>query len=91
LLIERIEPAQPGVDYPRLLNAQGRCPPEDVGGPRGYAEYLSLGDPTHKRYAEMVGRRGASFDPKVVDIDAITKNLLALARKWSRTRTPKRP
>ena len=33
------EPA-PGAVYPRLTEASGRCPPEDVGGPWGYAEYL---------------------------------------------------
>lgn len=62
--IERIEPAQAGVDYPRLLDAQGRCPPEDVGGPWGYAEYLeALADPEHERHAEMVEWRGEGFDP----------------------------
>src|SRR5262249_10342876 len=30
--IERVGPAVPGVLYPRLLDAIGRCPPEDVGG-----------------------------------------------------------
>nr|WP_253610553.1 MULTISPECIES: plasmid pRiA4b ORF-3 family protein [unclassified Bradyrhizobium] len=32
---------------PFLLEAAGRCPPEDVGGAPGYAEYLeAIGDPT---------------------------------------------
>jgi hypothetical protein len=34
--IERIDQAIPGALYPRLLDASGRCPPEDVGGPWGY-------------------------------------------------------
>jgi hypothetical protein len=33
--IERIVEAEPGASYPRLLEASGRCPPEDVGGPSG--------------------------------------------------------
>lgn len=28
-----VEPAARGLTYPRLLDATGRCPPEDVGGP----------------------------------------------------------
>ncbi|WP_247985450.1 plasmid pRiA4b ORF-3 family protein [Bradyrhizobium sp. 186] len=34
---------------PLLLDAVGRCPPEDVGGPPGYADYLeAIGDPAHQ-------------------------------------------
>jgi hypothetical protein len=36
--IERITDAIPGIAYPRLVEAAGRCPPEDVGGPWGYAD-----------------------------------------------------
>ncbi|WP_354098800.1 hypothetical protein [Bradyrhizobium sp. S3.2.12] len=32
---------------PLLLEAAGRCPPEDVGGAPGYAQYLdAIRDPT---------------------------------------------
>ena len=31
--IERMTEPEPGVAYPRLIEAAGRCPPEDVGGP----------------------------------------------------------
>ncbi|WP_245283363.1 plasmid pRiA4b ORF-3 family protein [Bradyrhizobium sp. WSM2793] len=35
-------------DFGDLLEAIGRCPPEDVGGASGYADYLSaIGDPNH--------------------------------------------
>jgi hypothetical protein len=51
--IERITDAMPGVAYPRLVEATGRCPPEDIGGPGGYAEFLAaIADPTHERHAE---------------------------------------
>src|SRR5216683_1647785 len=52
--IERIADAVPGVAYPRLVEAAGRCPPEDVGGPWGYAELLqAIDDPKHERHAEL--------------------------------------
>jgi hypothetical protein len=71
---------EPGTTYPRLLSAQGRCPPEDVGGPWGYAEYLeALADPSHESHAEMVEWRGPDFDPKAVDAAAIQKQLARLA------------
>ena len=38
--IETPTPSAPGVDYPLLLEATGRCPPEDCGGPWGYRDML---------------------------------------------------
>jgi hypothetical protein len=63
----------PGV-APSLIHCSGgenSCPPEDVGGARGYAEFLdAIADPDneeHDRYLEWVGGR---FDPKRFDLDA---------------------
>jgi hypothetical protein len=39
--IERIGEPDPQALYPQLVAATGRCPPEDVGGPWGYAEFLA--------------------------------------------------
>ena len=33
--------AEPGETIPRLTGINGTCPPEDVGGPPGYAEFLA--------------------------------------------------
>lgn len=83
--IERIEPALADVIYPRLLAASGRCPPEDVGGPWGYQEFLeALADPRHERHEEMVEWWGDSFDPGDIDIDAIGAQLLRLGKSWTR-------
>jgi hypothetical protein len=89
--IEKTCEPVPGATYPRLIETSGRCPPEDVGGPWGYAEYLeAMADPNHERHAEMVDWRGPDFDPKVVDVAGIEKNLAKLARRWSRPKS-KRP
>lgn len=85
--IERIEPAAADVAYPRLLQASGRCPPEDIGGPWGYQEFLeALSDPQHERHAEMVEWRGDSFDPNTIDVSKIEKAMARLTRRWSRRR-----
>ena len=34
-------PANPALTYPALIEPIGRCPPEDVGGPPGYEEFLA--------------------------------------------------
>ena len=78
--LEALSAPEPRTSYPRLLAAKGRCPPEDVGGPWGYAEYLeAMADPRHERHAEMVEWRGPDFDPDVVDEAAIQKRLDRLA------------
>lgn len=86
--IERIAEVLPGLDYPMLLDAKGRCPPEDVGGPPGYEELLRvLADPKHESYTEMTEWLDTSFDPQKVDAQNLADTVDALARKW--TRKPK--
>jgi hypothetical protein len=75
-----------------LLEASGRCPPEDVGGPWGYEEYLTaLADADDDRHAELLRWRGP-FDPTAVDVKAIEKALAKLApRKSKKPSTEKKP
>ena len=90
VVIEKIEPGKPGMAYPFLLAAAGRCPPEDVGGPSGYAEYLeAMADPNHERHAAMLEWRGSAFDPAKINIADLDLALDDLATKWSRPRKPK--
>ena len=91
--IEHIADATPGAAYPRLIDATGRCPPEDVGGPWGYAEFLeAITDPKHLRHAELTEWVGDAFDPDAVDTVRHANALAALAKQWSRKLpvTPKR-
>ena len=74
--LEAIAVPEPEAVYPRLLSAEGRCPPEDIGGSWGYAEYLeAMADPNHERHAEMLEWCGPDFDPNAVDEAAIRKQL----------------
>ncbi len=53
--IERITDPMPGIAYPRLVEAAGRCPPEDVGGPCGYHDFLdAITDPNHEEHADSL-------------------------------------
>jgi hypothetical protein len=83
--IERIGDAVPGMAYPCLINAAGRCPPEDVGGPWGYHDFLdAIADPNHQEHAEKLEWFGSNFDPNNADVEALNQALHALAKKWSR-------
>lgn len=83
--IERITDTVPGVAYPRLIEATGRCPPEDIGGPWGYGEFLeAIADPKHERHAELTEWIGETFDPAAVDTEGHARTLATLAKRWAR-------
>jgi Plasmid pRiA4b ORF-3-like protein len=68
IVLEESRPADPGEVYPSCTAGGGACPPEDCGGPGGYARLKEiLADPAHEEYAgriEWMGlSSGAGFDP----------------------------
>jgi hypothetical protein len=82
--VEKIDDAMPGADYPRLVRAIGACPPEDVGGFPGYADFLeAMADPDHEAHADMIEWHGPSFDPNDAGIDRILIRFERLAHKWA--------
>jgi hypothetical protein len=90
--VERMIPADTNIAYPRLIEASGRCPPEDVGGPWGYDEMLeALADRDHERHAEIREWVGDDFDPHAFDAEPLRANVAALAKRWSRKPAAKKP
>lgn len=72
VVVEKIlEPAE-GVRYPVCVAGKRACPPEDCGGPYGYAEYLeAIGDPGHPDHGEKLDWIGPGFDPEAFDLDEV--------------------
>jgi len=69
----------------RCLEGERSCPPEDVGSPSGYMEYLeALKDPSHPDHQQMVEWRGPSFDPERFDLKRINRRLSLLSRSRRR-------
>ena len=47
------------------------CPPEDVGGPHGYMDFLeAILDPRHAQHADMWRWNGGPFDPAGFDTNS---------------------
>jgi hypothetical protein len=89
--VERLIAPESGVLYPRLIEAKGHCPPEDVGGPWGYREFLdAIADPSHERYHELKEWFADDFNPHVVDVDWLSQDVAELAQRWSRQPAVKR-
>lgn len=81
LVVEAVTVPEPGVRYPRCVDGQGACPPENVGGTFGYPEFLdALADPDHADHADRVEWWGSDrFDPHHFDLDATNQALARLA------------
>jgi hypothetical protein len=74
-----LEP-EPGATYPVWLKGRRACPPEDVGGIWGYAEFLQiLADPDHPEYEERLEWIGGEFDPEEFDVEDVNAALASLA------------
>ena len=53
-----------GGDRVGCVSGSGACPPEDVGGPHGYAELIaSLADPRHPEHARSAAWAAGTFTP----------------------------
>jgi hypothetical protein len=73
------------VRYPRLLSAQGRCPPADIGGVMGYETFLrAIADPLHLNHEGMREWDDPDFDPHVVDEAVLRANLANLGKYLGR-------
>ena len=58
--------------YPRCLGGARACPPEDCGGPHGYAMLLQiLANPSHEQHEDMVEWVGGALDPEAFHLRAV--------------------
>ena len=66
-----------------LLEVEGTCPPEDIGGSPGYEQFLEvMADPNHEEHADIKEWHGGGFDPQRPDTRGLTRAVANLARKW---------
>ena len=74
--LEEIPPRESGAGYPRCTAGERACPPDDCGGPPGYAHLLeAIKDPTHEEHEDMVnwlkGMKGKDWKPDFFDPAAV--------------------
>jgi hypothetical protein len=75
--VEKVLPADPqGV---RCLAGKRNCPPEDVGGPWGFEEFLkAYGDPAHPEHTKYREWLGDGYEPTAFDLDEVNAELADL-------------
>lgn len=75
VVVEAILTPQEAGRTPRCIDGARACPPEDVGGPGGYAHYLqALADPRHSEHRTMK-EWGGPFDPAALDLEHVNRQL----------------
>jgi len=68
ILVEKILPPDPEMKHPLCLAGKGACPPEDVGGVWGYADFpAAISDPEHEEHDSLLEWVGGEFDPDKFD------------------------
>jgi hypothetical protein len=78
VVLEKILPTADTASKPVCLAGERRCPPEDVGGPHGYQEFLeAIFQPGHEEFKQLREWAGnpvhaEEFDLKVVS-DALAR------------------
>jgi Plasmid pRiA4b ORF-3-like protein len=90
IVLEATAKPTPAVEYPVCLGGERACPPEDVGGLSGYAEFLeALDDPEHPEHDEYLTWVGGAFDPNRFDLQMVNRTLRRFVQRlvlWSQTR-----
>jgi hypothetical protein len=70
VVVEGIMAATPYNDWPLCLAGENACPPEDIGGPGGFEDFVqSMADPEDDDHFENWNWHGGPFDPKGFDVN----------------------
>jgi hypothetical protein len=78
VLFECFPPPAPDVIYPICLEGKRACPPEDVGGPPGYADFLAALSGRPGAWPEELSEWLAGFDPEAFSVEEANERLKTL-------------
>lgn len=69
VVLEAINPVMADVLYPRCLTGRRSCPPDDCGGPGGYADILAaVADPNNPEHTDLRDFVPLDYDPEHFDV-----------------------
>ena len=77
VILEKILPLNSSSSSrPVCLAGERRCPPEDVGGPHGYDEFLKvIFEPGHEEFGQLRTWSGGTFHAEEFDLEAVNRLL----------------
>ncbi|HEY3842077.1 MAG TPA: plasmid pRiA4b ORF-3 family protein [Acidimicrobiales bacterium] len=79
ITVEATLPEPAPMKFAVCLEGQNACPPDDVGGPGGYENFLAaLADPGHAEHQDYKRWIGGAFDPAEFDLGLVNILLQAI-------------
>jgi hypothetical protein len=82
VVLEQITEPEPGVKYPRCIDGARACPPEDIGGVYGFADYIkAITNPDHSQHDEVLEWYGP-YDPAQFDASQATRRMKKGLPAW---------
>jgi hypothetical protein len=82
VIVEDILDAKPGTDYPIFIDGGRTAPPEDVGGPPGFMDFVeAMAKPRHPQRKDLVRWYGGPFNPVDFGADRIAESIRSIAQK----------
>ncbi|BCA63473.1 hypothetical protein HMP09_2707 [Sphingomonas sp. HMP9] len=82
ITVESIGPGEPDQQYPRFVDGERRCPPEDVGGLPGFEMFLdAMADPVHEEYHRLREWYGGPYNADGIDERFTRRALAAIASR----------
>jgi hypothetical protein len=82
VVLEKVTESEPGIRYPRCIDGERACPPEDVGGVYGFADYVeAITNPNHSEHDNYLESYGP-FDPAEFDAAKATRRMRKGLPTW---------
>ena len=82
VVLEKVTESEPGIRFPRCLDGERACPPEDVGGVYGFADYVeAITNPSHSEHDDYLEWHGP-FDPTEFDAAKATRRMRKGLPTW---------
>lgn len=82
VVLEKVTESEPGISYPRCVDGRRACPPEDVGGVYGFADYVeAITNPRHRGHDDCLEWSGP-FDPTEFDAAKATRRMRKGLPTW---------
>jgi hypothetical protein len=76
VVVEKVIPEPGALKIPSCTGGARAGPPDDCGGPWGYAEFLkAIGNPRHPDHEEMLEWIGGKFDSERFDVEVVNREL----------------
>lgn len=82
IMVEKVAEADPEIDYPVFADGERRAPPDDVGGPPGFMDFIeAMSNRSHPQHKAMARWHGGPFDANDFGAAEITARVRDIAKR----------